>query len=317
MADGPILGDFDRALIGGITMLIAISLLPEKIGQPSHRVITIMLLLAFVIAHSIAYWTHPREQWAGLFSNIHYLALYSVITLPVFFYFLFVKQSIYRWISGIGLTADVLLMLESHSRPGYLACLASALVIVPMLAPRFRMGVICAVIIVPIILYVTNPFHFSDRINDLIIHFSQEERPSIWRETWNLMMKSSWSEWWFGHGLGQFYEDYQVIPEEHEWKSYYASPHNYFLELLYSHGWTGLFLFVISHGMLFFYLFTSISHSSNTVERQFGLMLLSSITAHIVMGFFTFPFFSRHNIYPFSLVLGASARYIAKVDRYD
>lgn len=316
VADRPIAGDFHWALGWAMVAATAVNLLPARMGLwTDHRAAVSALLILFVAAQAVAYRFEIKE--AGLFSNIHYMALYSVITLPLLFYLAVEAESALRWVFILALAGDFLLLMKTHSRPGYLALLASTLVTVPFLGPRIRVWVLAVIIIIPAALYFSGLFGFAARIDDLIEHFSEEERPKIWRETWGLLMKGDGLERWLGHGLGQFYEDYLVIPKEHWWKDYYASPHNYILELLYSHGWLGLVLFLLAYGLFYAHLANSISASHDKARKRLGVALISVATAQLAIGFLTLPFFSRHNIYPLSLIIGFGLRYISEARRHD
>jgi hypothetical protein len=316
MADRPIAGHFHLVLAWSMVAATAVTLLPDRVGRSwSHRSATAALLVLFVLVQTVAYELVTKKDWAGLFPNIHYLALYSVITLPILYCFALQAKSALRWVLVLAVVGDFLLLMKTHSRPGYLALLAAALATVPFLAPRVRAWVLATIIFVPTVLYYSGMFGFAARIDDLLAHFAEEERLTLWRETWGLQLQSTGPEWWLGHGLGQFYEDYLVVPKYHWWNDYYASPHNYVLELLYSHGWSGLALFLIAYGLLYTRLSAAVLADADRVRRRVGIALISSTTAQLVIGFLTLPFFSRHNLYPFSLILGSGLRYIMDVRR--
>jgi O-antigen ligase len=317
-AAGPIEGDFHWALLWSMLAAAGVVWLPGRVAAGlSHRTVIAALLVLFVAAQIVAYRFLPAGSIrAGLFSNIHYLALFSVITLPILYFLVMRDRSALRWLFLLVLAGDFWLLMRTHSRPGYLALLAAALVTVPFLSLRVRLGAVAVILLVPAALYCSGLFGFAARIDDLVANFAQEERPVIWRETWVLLKESSWMEWWFGHGLGQFFGDYQGISSFH-YKEDYASPHNYFLELLYSHGIAGLVLFVVAWGLFYGKLAAAISASREKGQREYGILLLGITTAQLVLGFLTIPFFSRHNLYPLSLILGAGLRYITDLRRHD
>jgi hypothetical protein len=318
MAARPIAGRFHLVLAWSMVAAMAVALLPDRIGRGlSHHTLLGGLLVAFVAVQTVAFEVVTKKYWAGLFSNIHYMAFYSVTTMPMLACLAVQAKSRFRWVFALALLGDFLLLMKTHSRPGYLALLAAALATVPFMAPRIRLAVLAGIVLVPALLYFSGLFGFAARWDDLITHFGEEERPAIWRETWGLLQKDSGLQWWLGHGFGQFYEDYLVIPVNHWWKDYYASPHNYVLELLYSHGWVGLILFVAAFVLFFRALASAVSGDTDGIRRQMGITLASIATAQFVIGFLTLPFFARHNLYPFSLVLGASLRYISIVRRHD
>jgi hypothetical protein len=57
-------------------------------------------------------------------------------------------------------------------------------------------------------------------------------------------------------------------------------------------------------------LIRGIDASVTRDHRRLGMLLLGLVIAQLVLGFFTMPFFARHNLYPVSVLLGVSLRYI-------
>jgi hypothetical protein len=315
MADGPIGGHFDHALAWSMVAVLAIVLLPPRASrQFNHESALAWLLLAFVAAQVEQSLLHPRLHY-GLFHNIHHLALYSAMTLPVLYYLARDAKGAMRWWLVAALAGDLFLLLKTQSRPGYLALLAAALVVVPFLSSRIRWLTLAGTVAIPSALYFSGLFGFAARINDLVVNFAKEERPLIWKETLAIQMRSSWREWWFGHGLGQFYENYRAAPS-YNYEDHFSSPHNYLLDLLYSHGLTGLALLIVAYVLLYRNIIASLSASRDAEYRRLGILIVSIVTAQLVMGFLTVPFFSRHNLYPLALILGASMKYISDNRRH-
>ncbi|MGZ8244076.1 O-antigen ligase family protein [Methylomagnum sp.] len=314
VADAPIAGNFHRVLAWSMVAATAITLLPDRPGRwLSHRSAIAGLLVVFVAAQVTAILLRPKLP--GLFPNIHHLALYSVVTVPVLYYLATRAKGVARWVFAAALAGDLFLLMKTQSRPGYLALLAASLVVVPFLAPRIRWLTLTATVLIPTALYFSGLFGFAARLDDLVVNFAKEERPLIWRETLSIQMRSSWSEWWFGHGLGQFYENYRAAPSYH-YEDHYASPHNYLLELLYSHGLTGLILMIVAYILFYRKVVSRLFNSGDNDHRRVGVLIISIVTAQFVMGFFTVPFFSRHNLYPLVLIVGVGLRYISDTRRH-
>lgn len=316
-AQNPIAGDFHLALVWALLMATAVSLMPDRFGGPfgpTHAKAAAGLLLLFVVAQVLAYHLHLKR--AGLFSNIHYLALYAAVTLPVLYFFAVTAETKIRWVFISALAGDFWLLLQTQSRPGFLALLAGALAVVPFLSRRSRRTAAMMILFAPALLYLTGWFGFAARIDDLIVNFASEERPVIWRETWVMLSKNSVWEWGFGHGLGQFHRDYQPHSSYH-YKEDYSSPHNYVLDILYSHGLTGLCLFLAGFGLFYGKIAAATLGSRPSSRRMLGIVLISVTTVDLVHGFLTLPFFSRHNLFPLSLILGAGLRYARQSPRND
>ena len=246
---------------------------------------------------------------AALFPNIHLLALYSVLTLPILFYFSLQPGNAMRWLFLLALLGDFWLLMKTQSRPGFLALLAGSLAVVPLLSFRLALAALAAAILVPTGLYVTGAFGFGARVTELIEHFAREERLAMWRETLALLQANSVSEWIFGHGFGQFLLDYKAYSSFHGQQDF-SFPHNFVLELLYSHGVLGLVLVVGGYIGLFRLLVKALRGGIEGTYRQLGLLLICVLTVHGVHTFLTLPIFSRPALFPLSLILGAAFRFL-------
>lgn len=310
MAGDRLTGGFHIALSWTMLVVFAIQLLPERFREcrpPSHAAVAAVCLLVFVLAQVAAY--PLKLNKAGLFSNLHYLALFSVITLPLLFYFALAVQGARRGLYALALVGDFWLLMKTQSRPGFVALLAGALATLPFLSRPYRWAALLAIVLLPTLLYVTGVFGFAARVDDLAANFLAEERVAIWRETWAMQTRSSALEWWLGHGFGGYFWDYQSVSSFHGVEEF-TFPHNYFLELLYSHGIAGLAIVSIAYGLFFGKLASATSSCHDTTQKLVGVVLIGMASADLVLGFLTLPLFSRHNLYPFSLILGASLYYL-------
>jgi|694.fasta_scaffold73886_3 hypothetical protein len=291
-------------------------------GRASGQVVNFqvigLILVLFVFANLTfnAFWTHwPRDGKVGLFSNVHYMSMYCVMTFPILMYAITNAPSLrVRWFMSLTLLGDVWLLLETHSRPGYLAVMFSALVVIPFMAPhlRWRLGTLTASI--PILLYLGNVAGFSARVDDFADHFAQDERWEIWVEAIRLQMQSTGLHWLRGHGIGAFHHDFRAFALSLGMGTY-LSQHNFFMEILYSHGVIGLIVVTLAYGF-FIYRLARITWFDNYLpSRRIGLLLLSVATAQWVHGFSTVPFFSRDYLLPLGFVLGAGFLYAEKSNR--
>lgn len=108
---------------------------------------------------------------------------------------------------------------------------------------------------------------------------------------------------------GSSFLDYQQVSSFHSQRDF-VSPHNFFLELFYSHGLFGLMLFSMLYYLWYRSMLYAVARSRSTSQHAVGVFMIGMMTAHFVFGFFTLPYFSKHNLYPLSLILGASLRYL-------
>lgn len=292
------------AAVAGATML------PERLGgrlQLTHSPVVAVLVLLYVVAQWVAFSVYPDAF--GLFSNLHFPALYCVLTLPILLYFAVAVGGPWRWVFILASLGDMLLLLKTQSRPGFLALTASALALVPLLSGRQRRVVLAAVLAVPVLLFVTGVYGFDARMADLFGNLTREERVAIWTETLALQSASSGPEWVFGHGFGAFLQDYQTVSSFHGIVDF-SFPHNFLLEWLYSHGVVGLVLLVAAYSLFLAKLAVHTAKSVDPDRRRFGMLLIAVTTAHLTHSFFTLPFFSKSTLYPLSLVLGVGLRFL-------
>ena len=290
----------------------------RKYGSAAWIGVVSLILVVFVFANVTfnLLWTHwPRYGRFGLFSNLHYMALYSVMTLPILAYTLISAPSLrVRCVMALTLLGNVWLLLETRSRPGYLAVIGSALVVLPWMALRFRWRIFMLMAGILALLYLGNLANFSTRVDDFVAHFGQDERWEIWVEAVRFQQGSSGLQWLLGHGIGAFFHDFREIALPRGIKTY-LSPHNFFMEILYSHGILGLILVTGAYGLFLYRLAMSISSNHSAFSRQAGLMILSVATAQLIHGFSTVPFFSRDYLLPLGFVLGAGLLFVEKPSR--
>lgn len=291
------------AAVAGVVML------PERFGsrwQLTHKPIIAVLAAFYVVAQWIGFAIFPDKF--GLFANPHFLALYCLLTLPILFYFSIANGGGQRWLFILALLGDALLLLKTQSRPGFLALLAGSLAIVPFVAVRYRWMTFSAVLIIPGLLYASGIYGFDDRMDDFFGDLRKEERVAIWTETAEMQSASSVREWIFGHGFGQFYRDYQGVSSFHSVVDF-SFPHNFLLELLYSHGLIGLIVVIAGYGLFFAKLWVHTATANNDTRRQIGVLLIVVTTVHFAHAFLTLPFFSRSTLYPLSLIVGGGFRF--------
>jgi O-antigen ligase len=318
MASRPIGGDFHWALASCLLATTAIVMLPlGPDARPNPSTAAAFMMMVFVAFHLAGNAWGVQENkvgWAGGFNNIHYMALFAVMSMPLLIYLTLGAGGRVRRLLAGALAADFWLLMQSHSRPGYLALIATALVFLLFVAPRRRWLGALALLLLLSGVYASGLFEFSARINDFLTHLDQEERAVIWREFLRLQENSTPAQWLFGHGLGQYFMDYQAISSFHDLphglNRDFSSPHNFFLEVLYSCGVWGLLVFLSGYLAWFRAVIQAIRANQIPEWRGLGLMLLSVMTAQLTMCFFTIPFFSRHHLHPLSLILGASLAYL-------
>ncbi len=310
---------FHKHLFWSLVPLLGISLLPTAYLEPErirHRHLMAIFCALFVWVHWMGYVFNLNS--AGLLTNIHFLALFTVLTLPILVYS--VSHTRHTGLRGLYLLAaiaDLLLLLKTQSRPGYLALLAACLVTLPFFRPRLQGILLTGGIAGFSGFYFTDIFGFRQRVEDLVIHFSQEERNLIWSETLSLQVNSSLLEWWFGHGIGSYFSDFQPYSSFRDTNQFFSFPHNFVLDVIYSHGLVGFSL--IGMAMIWFVnrLRLAVVSAESRDDFAQGILLISVIAAHFTHAFLTVPFFSRYHLYPLALILGIGFHYLQRVEQHE
>ena len=326
MATGPIEGGHHEVLGWSLFAAILITLLPAQVGpRGDHRSLLAVITVVFVLAQVGAWFWRPQPymdgRLLGVFSNPHYLALYTLLALGLLIYLIDFYRGWRGWLLGVVLVLDVLLLILSRSLPAWLGLVAGTLVLLPY-APRWRAVMTLALFLLLLAgVHLSGWFDLSVGIKTALIYLASDERWVLWREFWILQQESIGWQWLLGHGFGQFLNDYMPVSSFHAQRVEpyfdFASPHNYFLELLYSHGFIGVLLLCLGYGLWLGGLVRGINTSGTVDQRRQGMLLLSLVTAQCVLGFFTMPFFARHNLFPVSVLLGISLRYLAAREKHD
>ena len=319
MAAGPIEGGHHAVLGWSLFAAILVSLVPERVGpRVDHQSLLAVITVVFVLSQVAAsFWrTQPYmdDRLLGVFSNPHYLALYTLLALGLLIYLIDYYRGWPGWLLGAVLVLDVLVLIRSRSLPAWLGLVAGTLVLLPYVPRRMAAKILALSLMLLVGVHLSGWIDLSAGMKSAMTYLASDERWVLWREFWILQNESAGWQWLLGHGFGQFLNDYMPVSSFHarRLEPYFdfASPHNYFLEWLYSHGIAGVLLLCLGYGLWLRALIRGIDASVTRDHRRLGMLLLGLVTAQLVLGFFTMPFFARHNLYPVSVLLGVSLRYI-------
>lgn len=326
MAVGPIEGGHHEVLGWSLFAAILITLVPGRIGsRGDHRSLLALTTVVFVMAQVGAYFWRSNPyldgRFLGVFSNPHYLALYALLALGFLVYLIDFYRGWLGWLLGAVLVVDVVLLILSRSLPAWLGLVAGILVLLPFFWRRMAAKILTLSLLLLVGVQLAEWVELSTGMKTAITYLANDERWVLWREFWILQNESTGWQWLLGHGFGQFLNDYMPVSSFHAQRVEpyvdFASPHNYFLELLYSHGLIGVLLLCLGYGLWLIGLTRGINVSRTVDHRRQGMLLLSLVTAQLVLGFFTMPFFARHNLFPVSVLLGISLRYIIAREKHD
>jgi O-antigen ligase len=298
-------------------VLVGVLQVPDRLfSKVAWRDLADPLLAAFVVFNGVAdgLYQGPLFEgrgYPGLFSNIHYLSEYVVLTAPALMLAVLKNRGGLRYLYLAVLIGDLFLLLISKSRPGFLAAVASALVLIPLVAPVARLMIAGGMTLILGTLYFGDIGHFSERVDDLFINLRWDERAEIWLQVFDMLIGNSQMQWLFGHGLGQFLMDFHSRGVEQQFRVF-LSPHNFVFEILYSHGILGLLLIMGAVLTLLGGLVRALGRGANAKVRLEGYVLVSMLTASLVHGVFTIPFFSRDFLLPFGIVVSLVLLYIER-----
>lgn len=300
----------------GLLLIGALQIPPRLFSKVAWRALAGPLLVTFVVLNSVAEFFYPGSVFQGrghpgLFSNIHYLSEYVVLTAPALVLGVLKGRGWARSLYLAALLGDLFLLLASKSRPGFLAAVASALVLIPLVAPAARLWIAGGMSLILGALYLGNVGHFSERVDDLFINLRWDERAEIWLQVFDMLIANTRTQWLMGHGLGQFLMDFHSRGIEQQFRVF-LSPHNFLFEILYSHGLLGLLTIGVAVLTLLGSLVQAIGKTDAGSMRLEGYVLVSMLTASLTHGVFTIPFFSRDFLLPFGVVVSLVLLYIER-----
>ncbi len=244
---------------------------------------------------------HIFSSPSGTFSNIHQLASFCILAIPILFYFFWVTRSWYRYLFvGIAIMAFELVLLTS-SRPAFVAIVFSALfVAVFLIKGRYKWLAVAAIILTAAVVYITNYAATADRFKWLIASLPREERLYMWSKAWETILENDLLHWLFGNGIGRF----PVPLPPHVLGIEAVSPHNFFFDLLYLNGIIGFILVMAGLGLIIALVVGAASRSQSKNSRIFAMCLIVNFISWLILCGLNFPLYSKYSIFPLAFILG-------------
>lgn len=281
----------------------------------STNVLSICLFVLIQFAVYAFIGTEWNASWHfGTFNNPHHLALFILLTGPLIFILALNNGGWKKLFLIFLLTISLWMLLKTSSRPAWLAILFGVISLIPFVSFKVRRLVLTLVIVLPLLLYVFSS-QFHDRMLDLIMNISTEERVDIWKNTWLMLKQSSITEWLIGHGFNSYSAAYNVFTQLQG--PQYTHPHNFILELLFTSGILGLLLAAI----LYFYLtkiFINLIHKvdakNNFYVGKLSLAIFMMLSFHI---FLTLPFYTTYNYYVLVMAYLVGHYFLYHHERYS
>ncbi len=249
----------------------------------------------------------------GTFSNTHYLAAFAVLALPIIYYFFWVTTGWHKYLFALITIMDTHLLLQTGSRPAFLGIIVGTFFVLIFLVKGrnkwFGMIFMCCILVA---LYLTDYANFGSRIQDLFVSLAEEARIQLWTNAWNKIKENSLLTWIFGHGIGRFPIIYTNDPT---FKITLASPHSFFLEIVYLNGLIGFVLIFGGLTLLFDSIVNAAIQSQNRKKCLLTKCLIIVFLAWFIHCGLTFPFYSKYSQYPLAFILGSMLAFIDKTSR--
>ena len=248
----------------------------------------------------------------GTFTNIHYLATFAVLVLPIIYYFFWVTTGWHKFLFALIAIMDADLLLQTGSRPAFLGIFVGTFfVFIFLVKGRYKWFGMIFICFILVALYLTDYANFASRIQDLIINLAEEERIQLWTKAWNKIKENSLLTWIFGHGIGWSTIIYTKGPT---FKVTLVSSHSHFLEIVYLNGLIGFVLIFGGLTLLFISIVNAARQNQNRKIRLLLKCLIIVFLSWLIHCGLTFPFYSKYSLYPLAFILGTILALVGKTD---
>ncbi|HSI43910.1 MAG TPA: O-antigen ligase family protein [Methylotenera sp.] len=240
----------------------------------------------------------------GTLKNPHYLAQYSMLLIPIFFFFLQSENTKFK-LAVFGLLACVIgLLLHTNSRPAWLSLMLTTLIMSHY--QKHKLKAFSGAIIIILLLWISDIGNFSDQLSMLFNQITTEERVYIWSDIWNLQLQSTVKQWLFGHGLNGYESKFTHFGDlKLGGTATFNSPHNFLLEIVYIAGLLGFICMMTFYFILYRKLFQAFANSDEFKNLIF--LMISILTMNLLFVSITVPIFSSYHLLITALVCGAFA----------
>jgi len=288
-----------------IFIILAIWMMPFEFKKNNSKLFFYSLLVLLLMASSanfIAVIVFSLHKF-GLTSNPHYLALQAIIVIPISLYLLRFCPLIGKTIIASIVLMEFYLLMDSYSRTAWLAFIIASLICIPFLRFKARLWAASIIFFVPISVYYLGVLGIDDRLNDLIANLSKEERVTIWSDAIAMQQNSNLYQWLVGHGLGGFEQGFQTYSKYHG-EVDFTTPHNFFIEVLYTSGLIGSLAIAIGECVFIYTLLRLWWKTSFDSQKVVILLIFVLFTTHFIHTFLTISFFTKQSIYFLSMLIG-------------
>jgi len=285
-----------------LVMVFAIHCLSLK---KYHYWMTILLFAMISMAvcwQSAAYYFFKMRY--GTFTNPHYLSSFAMLVLSVIAFSILSTKGWYKYLFIVVALLDIDLLVKVPSRPAVLGITVGAFFVLIFLTKgRRKWGGLLMFCTLLAGLLITNYGNLYSRFEELILILPQEERVTIWSDTWNLLKENSITTWIFGNGVGVFRtiypELFTPIPG-----GTIIFPHFHGLEILYDSGVIAVFLVFSGIASLLIYAIKGAKHADNVKSRILIKCMIVAFISWLIHTNLVFPFYSKYAQYSLAFILG-------------
>lgn len=235
--------------------------------------------------------------------NTFYLAIYAAFALIIAVYLFCSASKLLRFAFIIMSLVLLQFILFSSWRPVWLGLIIGSLFTLLLVKKRMRFKLILGMVLLQCVLLASNVGNYADRLIELAQKIRTEERTVIWHDAWKMQSASTPQQWLYGHGLKSFVGDFKEFSRFHREKNInYRSPHNIFLDVLYSSGILGLLLATL----VIYYLYLNLIKITRNDQYNAPLAcaMLVMLTVSIIANGLNHGFFTRIGFYPVCFIFG-------------
>jgi O-antigen ligase len=298
-------------LVRMLVVVFAIHCLSQKkIASWVPEFFSAILSLSVCFQFAARYFFHMPH---GTFTNIHYLATFSVLALPIIYYFFWVTTGWPKFLFALIAIMDADLLLQTGSRPAFLGIIVGTFfVFVFLVKGRYKWFSIAFICVILISLYQTDYANFASRIQDLIVNLPEEERIQLWTNAWNKIKENSLLTWIFGHGINWSPTNYTKGPN---FNITFVSSHSFFFEIIFLNGLIGFVLIFGGVALLFKSIINMARQNQNRKNRLLLTCLIIVFLTWFIHCGLTFPFYTKYSQYPLAFIFGSMLAFIDKISR--
>lgn len=284
-------------------MVFVIDCLYRKTITNWVEVLFFVLLSAAVCWQIIAFFVFKMPY--GTFSNMHYIANFTVLALPVMVYLSLTAKSWHKFIFVLLAVMDLALILKIGSRPAILGVTAGTLfALIFLIKGRWKWIGLSFVFAIVGVLILSGYGGVFAKFQELMVNLPQEERVRLWMSSWNMLSDNTLVTWIFGNGIGSFRTVFPQYATPDLRIPSIVSPHNYLLEILYENGIIAAILVFGGFGLLSISAIKASIHAGLKNSRILLRCMIVILLSWLIHTGLTFPFYSKYSQYSLAFILG-------------